>query len=90
MGDQEEIQGKIINWVVHNIQALQLKCKDFVIQRDQQLLIQPKELHQDVIKQFEDLCRSKICEEIGSKLGVDPMQAAITIEKLNITEFFKT
>jgi len=89
MYTKEEVQKLVIQWVHHNIRALQLACKDFTVQKDTLLKTQPQELHQDILEQYYKLCKTKIAEEIGSKLGVDPMEAMITVEYLNMEDFFK-
>lgn len=86
--DPSVIQG-VVHYLIANQEHVKEKIKPFTEQKKTFLEQNGNLFEEEIDKQYEDIVRSTIGDEITAKLGIPLEDVLIVLENLNVKEYLK-
>ena len=88
MQNTEQQAGEaILHYIIHNQKQMQNLCSGLKDQYKALLSSEPVELHDDIKKDFQDLCMNVLITEIGKDLALDVGTIKGVIEDMDILTY---
>lgn len=77
----------IRSWLEHNISSLPEEYQHITKTKNDLLKSEPIELHDEILREYEEMVKRMISVELGKTLGVPPDAVMIVLEEINIGDF---